>query len=76
MLIGENSRPEKTQVIRKNKFGSPGRFELATLRLTAVSLISSQVAGAELNRGKSASSDQIGVSQIFLPFSFFVRFFA
>lgn len=26
MLIGENSRPEKTQVIRKNKFGSPGKI--------------------------------------------------
>jgi hypothetical protein len=34
----------------------------ATLRLTAVHLISSRVAGAELNRGKSASSDQIGFS--------------
>ena len=33
----------------------------STLRLTAVNLISSQVAGAELNRGKSASSDQIGL---------------
>ncbi len=33
----------------------------STLRLTAVNLISSQVAGAELNRGKSASPDQIGL---------------
>ena len=26
MFIGENSCPEKTQVIRKNKFGSPGKI--------------------------------------------------
>src|SRR6266851_1049789 len=45
----------------KEKLAPRARFELATLRLTAVNLISSQVAGAELNRGKSASSDQIGL---------------
>src|SRR6266851_6612899 len=45
----------------KEKLAPRARFELSTLRLTAVNLISSQVAGAELNRGKSASSDQIGL---------------
>ena len=48
------------------------RFELATLRLTAVNLISSQVAGVELNRGKSASSDQIGLVRF--SFSFLLLF--
>jgi len=48
------------------------RFELATLRLTAVNLISSQVAGAELNRGKSASSDQTGLVRF--SFSFLLLF--
>jgi len=42
----------------------------ASIRLTAVNLISSQVAGVELNRGKSASSDQIGL----FGFSFSVLF--
>jgi hypothetical protein len=53
----------------------PGaRFELATLRLTAVNLISSQVAGAELNRGKSASSDQIGLVRFSFSFLFLLAF--
>jgi hypothetical protein len=51
------------------------RFELATLRSTAVNLISSQVAGAELNRGKSASSDQTGRVRFSFSF-FFIRFLA
>ncbi len=50
------------------------RFELATLRLTAVNLISSQVAGAELNRGKSASSDQIGLIRFSFSFLFLLAF--
>ncbi len=40
----------------------------ATLRFTAVNLISSQVAGVELNRGKSASSDQIGLVRFSFSF--------
>jgi hypothetical protein len=46
---------------RKNEL-----IEQQAYGLQAVNLISSQVAGAELNRGKSASSDQIG----FVRFSF------
>jgi hypothetical protein len=49
------------------------RFELATLRL-AGNLISSQVAGAELNRGKSASSDQIGLIRFSFSFLFLLAF--
>src|SRR5882762_1755219 len=56
----------------KEKLAPRARFELATLRLTAVNLISSQVAGAELNRGKSASSDQTGLARF--SFSFLLLF--
>src|SRR5713101_9068328 len=56
----------------KEKLAPRARFELATLRLTAVNLISSQVAGAELNRGKSASSDQTGLVRF--SFSFLLLF--
>jgi len=35
MLIGENLRLKKMQVIGNNRIGSLGRFELPTLRLTA-----------------------------------------
>jgi hypothetical protein len=39
-----------------------------------VNLISSQVAGAELNRGKSASSDQIGLIRFSFSFLFLLAF--
>jgi hypothetical protein len=42
--------------------------------ITAVNLISSQVAGAELNRGKSASSDQIGLVRFSFSFLFLLAF--
>ena len=47
------------------------RFELATLRLTALSPTQSQFTRAETNRGESASSDQMGLTQIHLLFSVF-----
>jgi hypothetical protein len=46
----------------------------STLRLTAVNLISSQVGGAELNRGKSASSDQTEAIEFSFSFPFFIRY--
>src|SRR2546421_11296615 len=47
------------------------RFELATLRLTALSPTQSQFTRAETNRGESASSDQMGLTQIHLLCSAF-----
>jgi hypothetical protein len=58
----------------KEKLAPRARSELATLRLTAVNLISSQVAGAELNQGKSASSDQIGLVTFSFSFLFLLAF--
>src|SRR5258708_21917698 len=58
----------------RKKVAPRARFELTTLRLTAANLISSQVAGAELNRGKSASSDQIGLVGFFFSFLFLLAF--
>ena len=43
-------------------------YLIFTAFLTAVSLISSQVAGVDLNRGKSASSDQIGLVRFSFSF--------
>jgi hypothetical protein len=40
----------------------------------AVNLISSQVAGIELNRGKSASFDQIGLARFSFSFLFYSLF--
>jgi hypothetical protein len=73
-LLKFRSPPKRTgsNFEREGEVGSPARFELATLRLTAVNLISSQVAGVELNRGKSASSDQIGL--VGFSFSFLLLF--
>jgi hypothetical protein len=39
-----------------------------------VTLISAEVAGAELNRGKSASSDQIGLIRFSFSFLFLLAF--
>ena len=47
---------------------------IAASRLTAVNIISSQVAGVELNRGQSASSDQIGLVGFFFSFLFLFAF--
>ena len=58
----------------RKKVAPRARFELATLRLTAVNLISSQVAGAELNQGKLASSDQIGLFRFSFSFLFLFVF--
>jgi len=44
---------------------------IAASRLTAVNTIPSQVAGVELNRGQSASSDQIGLVGFSLAFPFY-----
>ncbi len=82
MTFSMRSARSKNQIrksLNEMELAPRGGFEPPTFRLTAVNLISSQVAGAELNRGKSASSDQIGliryrVNQIFLLISFFTRF--
>jgi hypothetical protein len=57
--------------MEKEKLAPRARFELATLRLAAVNLISSEVAGAELNREKSANSDQSGLTRFSFSFLFY-----
>jgi hypothetical protein len=59
----------------KIKLAPRARTELATLRLTAVNSVSSEVAGAELNRGKSPSSDEIGAVGFSSPFLYLFAFF-
>src|SRR5258705_618406 len=59
---------------RKKRLAPRVGFEPTACRLTAVNLISSQVAGAELNRGKSASSDQIGLVRFSFSFLFLLAF--
>ena len=73
-LIAECRRGYIEPVVEQKEVAPRARFELATLRLTALTLIPSQVAGAELNRGKSASSDQIGLVRFCFSFLFLFAF--
>src|SRR5260370_19741186 len=64
VTLSRKRRCTRVLTVRRNHVAAvdtPWPISSTTLRLTAVNLISSQVAGVELNRRKSARSDQIGL---------------
>jgi len=75
MLIGQNSHVKKYQLIGKESLAPRARFELATLRLTAIRVTLLQYAGAGVFRGESSSCDEARESTS-LPCSPFVRGFS
>src|SRR5208337_2444893 len=55
---------KKIKPLKKKGLAPRARFGRATLRLTALRLTQSKVAGAERNRGESASSEQMELTQV------------